>query len=125
MCSANPIGLAIVQVITPYIVNSAGDIERMVSCFPTLSPPLSHLMYSFFLCIHTHTHTHTHTRTDSQLWIYAIPAGVTFIITIIAFWYKEPAIAPAPSGDRDHVPSFWRGLLEVSKNSLSLFLSLS
>jgi hypothetical protein len=38
MCSANPIGLAIVQVLTPYIVNSAGDIERMVSSTPSPTP---------------------------------------------------------------------------------------
>lgn len=75
---ANPIGLAIVQLITPYIVTSTGDIERM-------------------------------------LWIYAIPAAVSFIVTIIAFWYKEPPIPPAPIGDRDHVPSFWRGLLDTVK----------
>lgn len=57
----------------------------------------------------------SHSLTILQLWIYAIPAGVTFLVTVIAFWYKEPAIPPAPSGDRDHVPSFWRGLLDVSK----------
>ena len=55
----------------------------------------------------------THVPFLFQLWIYAIPAGVTFIATIIAFWYKEPAIPPAPSGERDHIPSFWRGLLDV------------
>lgn len=49
-----------------------------------------------------------------QLWIYAIPAGVTFITTIIAFWYNDPPIPPAPSGERDHIPSFWRGILDVS-----------
>ena len=114
MYSANPIGLAIVQVLTPYIVNSAGDIERMVSSTP--------LPFSLIIDLLSISFAHT---MNPQLWIYAIPAGVTFIVTIIAFWYKEPAIPPAPSGDRDHVPSFWKGLLEVSKFSQSFSLSLS
>ena len=139
-CLANPIGLAVVQLITPYIVNDPGDIAGMVSCstpsytmylcscfkyhpqdlkFPLVQHSLS-LIYSCFnvsnVIVMIHTHSLLHTLTNTQLWIYAIPAGVTFIITIIAFWYKEPAIPPAPSGDRDHVPSFWRGLLDVVKS---------
>ena len=134
--SANPIGLAVVQIVSPYIVSNAGDIERMVSLLSSL--PFSVSIVSLppvllcMLCVHFYylsfslLFQRSFLLTSSlvcfthyfmlQLWLYAIPAGVTFVVTVIAFWYKEPQIPPAPCGERDHVPSFWRGILDVSYN---------
>ena len=52
-----------------------------------------------------------------QLWIFTIPAGLTFLLTIVAFWWKEPPIPPAPSGNRDHIPPFFKGVLQVNLNA--------
>ena len=50
---------------------------------------------------------------NPQLWIYTIPAGVTFLFVLVAFWWKEPQIPPAPSSDREHIPPFFKGLFQV------------
>ncbi len=73
------------------------------------------LIYSLSLYSHSYSaHIDLYTLTALlQLWIYTIPAGVTFILTLVAFWWKEPSIPPAPSGDRDHIPPFFKGVLLV------------
>ena len=75
-----------------------------------VSASFSTLLTHIQITTHTHTHTHTHART--QLWIYTIPAGLFAAITLVAFWWSQPPIPPAPSAGKDDLP-FLRGVWKV------------
>ena len=48
-----------------------------------------------------------------QMWVYSVPAFVAALLTLVAFWWKEPWSPPAPSAEKTALP-FLKGLRKVN-----------
>ena len=118
---ANPIGLAVAQLASSYIVTSTDRIPMMVR-----PPPLpACLPASLSLLTLSLSHSHSPSLPPSplplQLWIYTIPAGVAAVLTVIAYWWNKPPLPPAPTSEESSdPPRFFRGLWMVSTHTTEL-----
>ncbi|KAL5471602.1 hypothetical protein EMCRGX_G029731 [Ephydatia muelleri] len=74
----NPVGLALVQLVTPFIVTGVEGISTMT-------------------------------------WIYTIPAALSFVLALVAFWQNKPPTPPSPSTESNPEP-FLKGIKQVLMN---------
>ena len=88
---ANPLGIAIAQIVSPYIVTEVQEISLMVTTSLTIT--------CFILSL-------------PQLWVYIIPAGVGAILSLCFLYRSSPLTPPTAGGDTPHLP-FIKGLISV------------
>ena len=90
---ANPLGIAIAQIVSPYIVTEVREISLMVTTLLTIT--------CFILSLSL-----------PQLWVYIIPAGVGAILSLCFLYRSSPLTPPTAGGDTPHLP-FIKGLISV------------
>ena len=88
--TANPLGIAVTQVLAPQVVKSTADLPTLVS-----GAIATKIIDSFSV----------------QLWILIIPAGIGGLLSL-CYIRSKPDIPPAPSGDIEQEP-FLKGIWKV------------
>ena len=122
--AGNPMGIAMANLISPYAVRDPQHLPMLVCTCICMHFRMSFLFVYILdevrlymlcptCCIQSLSSL---LHVNYQMWIYAIPAGASFLLTIVSFWHDQPAIPPAPTASTQNTSlrDFLRGVWNVS-----------